>query len=176
MRGVPLRCLYLYIQSDVGKLYLAYKHIIREEYDLGEQLRRCAILMLPQIQEKKIDFRSPEETPLPYYGNEEIMEHVWLNLLGNAVKFTPAGGVITVTYGQRDGVIDVRIADSGPGMSEEVRRHIFDRYYQEKGMKSTKGNGIGLAIVKRIVDLCEGEIEVTGGPGEGSCFTVKLPV
>ena len=103
------------------------------------------------------------------------MRHVWINLLNNAVKYTPEGGEITVTLQARPEELTVSVADTGIGMSEEVRAHIFDKYYQGDRSRSTAGNGLGLSIARRIVTLAGGDISVRSRPGEGSTFTVTLP-
>ncbi len=167
----------------------------KEKYDLAEQLRRCVILLSKSIDEKKIEIDMDEDMELPYYGNQEMMQHVWINLLNNAVKFTPEKGSITIkgkvqkiTSGKpisSDGSgiiatekseIVISITDTGIGMDEETAKKIFDKYYQNDPVSLTKGSGIGLSIVKRIVTLCNGTVDVKSWPGTGSTFTVKLPV
>lgn len=148
----------------------------RERYDLAEQIRQTAVFLGRQLEEKNIEFTMPEDLELPFYGNQEMFQHVWINLLNNAVKFTPEGGKITVSgESTNGGRIRVSIADTGIGMDEETLAHIFDKYYQNDTVGLTKGSGIGLAIVKRIVTLCGGEISCTSSPGEGSTFMVELP-
>ena len=103
------------------------------------------------------------------------MRHVWINLLNNAVKYTPEGGEITVTLQARPEELTVSVADTGIGMSEEVRAHIFDKYYQGTPNGSGRGLGLGLSIVQRIVELCGGQIQVDSVEDQGSTFTVRLP-
>ncbi len=146
----------------------------KEEYDLAEQIRHCLILLSRSIEDKNIEIDMDEDLELKYYGNQEMMQHVWLNLLNNAVKFTPESGRITVSGEVKD-MIEVRITDSGIGMDAETVSKIFDKYYQNDPVSLTKGSGIGLSIVKRIVTLCEGEISVSSWPGTGTTFTVRLP-
>ncbi|MCR5650792.1 MAG: HAMP domain-containing histidine kinase [Lachnospiraceae bacterium] len=147
----------------------------KESYDLGEQVRKCAILLLPQIEEKQIVLDMEEDLSLPFTGNREMLEHVWINLLGNAIKFTKVGGIISITGFEYGGEIHVRIRDTGIGMSDETQEHIFDKYYQNDTTGATKGNGIGLAIVKRITELSGGRVLVESRLNEGSCFEVILP-
>ncbi len=148
----------------------------KEEYDLAEQIRYCLILLSRSIEEKNIEIEMDEDLVLSYYANKELLEHVWVNLLSNAVKFTPDGGSITVTGKADADAIEVRITDSGIGMDEKTAGKIFDKYYQNDPVSLTKGSGIGLAIVKRIVTLCGGDISVTSWPGTGSTFCVRLPL
>lgn len=143
-------------------------------YDISEQIRQCAIILSGSWMEKKIDFGC-QLCPAMFTGNKELMQHLWLNLLGNAVKFTPTGGEITAAVTVQDGSIIVRISDTGEGMSEETMAHLFDPYYQGNISHTGQGLGLGLSIAKRIVELCGGSISVQSEPGTGSCFTVTLP-
>ena len=102
------------------------------------------------------------------------MEIVWNNLLSNAVKFTDAGGRITVTAWLEGDWIHTAVSDTGCGMDEKTGRHIFEKFYQGDTSRATEGNGLGLAMVRRIVDLSGGEIEVDSEPGRGSTFTVRI--
>lgn len=146
----------------------------QKPYALDEQIKRCAILLSGQWEKKRIAF-SAELEEATFTGNEELMNHVWLNLLSNAIKYTPEGGEITVTLAVSDGVLTVRVADTGVGMDRETRRHIFDKYYQGPSGKKLQGLGLGLSIVHRIVELCGGSIEVQSVINQGSAFTVRLP-
>lgn len=146
----------------------------KEDFDLAEQIKRCVILLLPQMEKKKIELELDLPEHLCYYGNPELMEQVWLNLLGNAMKFTPENGEIAVTAGLSQEGISVSVSDTGVGMDAQTAERIFDRYYQSPDGRSRGGNGIGLSIVKRIVTLCAGTVTVRSAPGEGSTFTVVL--
>ena len=97
-----------------------------------------------------------------------------MNLIGNAVKFTPDGGKITVTANCADGEVTVSVADSGVGMDSDTVKRIFDKFYQGDKSHTTPGNGLGLSIVKKIVDLQHGSVTVDSTPGKGSTFTVVL--
>ena len=151
-------------------------HIVTDktEFNISEQIKACSILLLPQIDKKKISLELDVPDHMRYYGNEEFLEQVWINLLGNAVKFTPENGEIEiVAYAEKD-FISVSISDNGIGMDAETAEHIFEKYYQGSA-KSKGGNGIGLSIVKRIVTLCGGTVEVESTPDSGSTFRVILP-
>lgn len=124
---------------------------------------------------KKIEF-SGEFPPAIFNGNKELMQHLWLNLLGNAVKYTPAGGEIYVEVIQKKETITVTIADTGEGMDQDTMEHLFDPYYQGDTSHSRQGLGLGLSISKRITELCGGRISVQSELGTGSKFTVILPV
>ena len=145
-----------------------------QTYDISEQMRQCAIILSRSWLDKKIEF-SGDFPPAMFEGNKELMQHLWLNLLGNAVKFTPPGGEITAEVAVREGNILVRISDTGEGMSEETLAHLFDPYYQGDASHSGSGLGLGLSIAGRIVELCGGDITVQSELGVGSSFTVTLP-
>ena len=109
------------------------------------------------------------------YSNEELLQQVWLNLLSNAIKFTKENGKISIQLMDTEDTATVKITDNGIGMKPESLNHIFDKFYQEDRSHSSNGNGLGLPLVKRIVDLCSGTIRVKSLLGEGSSFTVELP-
>ena len=146
-----------------------------KEYDLGEQLRQCAILLSRAWLAKNIEF-SADFRSLPYHGNKDMLQHLWINLIGNAVKFTPENGEISVTVIQKEGKAQVTVSDTGEGMSEETLKHLFEPYYQGDSSRSIQGLGLGLAIAKRIVELHRGDIAVKSQLGAGSEFTVSLPL
>lgn len=142
-------------------------------YSLDEQLRRCVIMLSNQWSEKNINLIGDIDEVI-YTGDEDLMQHLWLNLLNNAIKFTPEGGTITVSLKQENGKIIASIADTGEGMSEEMVQRIFDKYYQGNSGKSGSGLGLGLSIVYRIIVLCKARIKVDSKLGEGTTFTVEL--
>ena len=146
----------------------------KEDFDIAEQIRHCLILLSKNIDEKEIEIDMDEDLMLPYYGNSEILQHVWLNLLTNAIKFTPRNGTIRVIGEKSSDRVAVSISDTGIGMDEDTLQKIFDKYYQNDPVSLTKGSGIGLSIVKRIVTLCGGDISVVSAPGEGSTFRIEF--
>lgn len=143
-------------------------------YSLDEQLRQTAILLSPAWSEKNI-LLDIDVKPLSYYGNPALLSQLWINLLNNAIKFTPRNGQISICAQQQGEAILVSIQDSGCGISEEQLPHIFQRYYQGNRSRSCAGLGLGLSIADRIVKLCGGNIRVESAPERGSCFTVFLP-
>ncbi len=146
----------------------------KEVYSLTGQLQECAVLMMREAEKRRIQLEFADENEMTYYGNKELMEQVWINLLGNALKFTPEKGTVSISQESSDHEIRIGIHDTGEGMSEETISHIFEKYYQHDLTSVVKGNGIGLAIVHRIVELSGGRIEVESEPGRGSVFTVIL--
>lgn len=109
-------------------------------------------------------------------GPEELLSHVWANQIGNATKYTPSGGQISVILRQDGDNAMFTVSDNGIGMSEDVKAHIFDRCYQADPTHIRKGIGLGLPIVHRILELCAGRIEVESSPGADSTFRVYLPL
>ena len=146
----------------------------KKPFSLDEQLRRCSILLSGQWTEKDLDMTMNLDEAV-YVGDYDLMQHLWINLLTNAVKYTPKGGSITVTLKNEEKFIAVSVADTGKGISPEDRERIFDKYYQTDKSHSKRGLGLGLAICKRIVQLCNGTLEVESEVGVGSTFTVRLP-
>ena len=144
-------------------------------YRLDLQLKECIILLEHEWAAKDISINSELE-PVEYEGNANLLQQVWLNLLSNAVKFTPQHGEIGVNLKADGAFVEVRVSDTGIGMSREVASHVFDKYYQGDASHSTRGNGLGLAIVKRIVTLSGGRVRVESEEGAGSTFIVKLPM
>lgn len=146
-----------------------------EEYDLGEQLRECSIILSGKWLQKNMEFDVSLDQVM-YSGNKEMMQHMWINLLDNAVKYTPEGGKISVSVREENDYAIVKITDTGEGMSKEIQKNLFDPYFQGDSSHSSQGLGLGLSIVKRIVELCKGTISVRSTMGEGSMFTVILPM
>lgn len=142
-------------------------------YSLDEQLRRCVIMLSNQWSEKNINVIG-NINEVTYNGDEDLMQHLWLNLINNAIKFTPEGGTIEVSLTEKDNKIVATISDTGIGMSEEMVQRIFDKYYQGSTGNSKGGLGLGLSIVYRIIVLCKGKIKVDSKLGEGTTFTVEL--
>lgn len=146
----------------------------KNKFKLDEQIRQTLLLLESKWTEKNINLDLNLD-PITFFGNEELLMQVWANLFSNAIKFTPDNGNITCTLKQSNDWITTIISDNGIGMSKDVQKHVFDKFYQGDKSHSSEGNGLGLALVKRIVDLCGGTIEVYSEYGTGSIFTVKLP-
>ena len=147
----------------------------KTEYRLDEQLRSCILLLEKQWSAKEIDL-SLNLDEITYTGDEEMMSHVWVNLINNGIKFSPVGGVLELSCRKREKQLEVVVRDHGEGMSPETEKRIFEKFYQGDSAHATEGNGLGLSLVKSIVDLCGGKIEVESTLGAGTAFTVLLPV
>lgn len=143
------------------------------EYNLSEQIRSCILLLIEKWEEKGIevavDFQ--EHT---IYANEELMKQVWINLLNNAVKFTPNRGMIEINITRKDGAVTVSIMNTGSEIAPEHQKNIFNKFYQADESHAAEGNGIGLAVVKRITELHKGTVSVSSENGS-TTFTVTIP-
>lgn len=145
-----------------------------KEYRLDEQIRKVILRLENKWTKKNIEFDMDLAKQM-HYGSEQLLEQVWSNLLDNAIKHSPQKGIIHVSINKTESQLSVLIADHGDGMTEEVQKHIFEKFYQADSSRKAEGNGLGLALVKRIVDLCKGQISVESTPGNGSAFIVTLP-
>ncbi len=155
-----------------------------EPVDIVEQLREVLLELDRKWAGKHLElaFEAPgddereDERPVILRGNAALLRQTWVNLIDNAMKFSDPGGLVRVRCAEReDGSIEVSVADNGPGMDPTTRERIFEQFYQGDTSHKTEGNGLGLALAAKIVDLHRGSIEVASAPGEGSTFTVTLP-
>ena len=155
---------------------LENQNIVSEktEFYLDEQIRKSILLLEKSWSEKDLEL-DLDLDEIKYTFNEEMLSHVWINMISNAVKFTPYGGKITCSLKMTSSGVMFTIADTGNGMTEEVQSRIFEKFYQGDSSHSKSGNGIGLNIVQRILYLAGGSIEVESQPQKGSVFTIILP-
>lgn len=143
------------------------------EYRLDEQIRKSILVLEEKWTAKNIEFDM--DLPLQmYYGSEALIAQVWINILDNAIKCSPEGGTIHIGMTSENDTIVVSVRDHGTGMSPEVQKHIFEKFYQGDTSRQTEGNGLGLALVKRILELCHGKAEVESKEGEGTVFSILL--
>jgi signal transduction histidine kinase len=146
------------------------------EFRLDKQLENILLMLEPQWAGKNL---SPEASlaKLSVSGNEALLSQVWINLLHNAIKFTPEGGTIHVQLTMDNGQWTVTVADSGIGIPEEAQIHIFERFYKadKSRDRALGGNGLGLSLVKKIVELHGGRVAVVSAKGKGAAFTVTIP-
>ena len=145
-----------------------------KEYDLTRQLSDCALSHEAAWEEKGIEFDAQLEERVMITADESMMELVFNNLLANAIKFTEPGGRVWLRQIERGDTVDVIVADTGCGMDEDTMRRIFDKFYQGDTSHSGEGNGLGLSLVRRVLEICGGQIAVHSRPGEGSEFIVTL--
>ena len=145
-----------------------------KEFDLGEQLCECLLVFEDAWEAKNLEIETDMEEDVRIKSDPELLSLVWNNLISNAVKFTPDGGTIGLSLKTESDSVIVQVRDTGCGMKPEVGQHIFEKFYQGDTSHATQGNGLGLALVKRVIDILNGEIGVQSVYGEGSTFTVKL--
>jgi len=144
------------------------------EYDLGEQLCAC-LLQYENVWEKSnIEIETRIAEGVTIRADEELLSLVWNNLFSNAFKFTQPGGSVSVSLDATREHAVVQVKDTGCGMSAEVGAHIFEKFYQGDTSRAVQGNGLGLALVKRVMDILQGEIAVESVLGKGTTFTVKI--
>lgn len=160
-----LRLTKLENQTTIGK---------KNRFSIDEQIRKIILMLEPEWSKKNIDLDIDLEDVF-YVGNEELMGQVWQNVINNAIKFTPVGGEIKVRLFRSDNGIVVKISDNGPSIPVDKIEKIFEKFYQADHSRATEGNGLGLALVKRIIDLSGGHISVENLYEGGVCFNVELP-
>lgn len=146
----------------------------KKPYVLSEQLCRCTLNFEQVLDEKEIELNTDFDESIVLNSDEQLLDIVINNLLSNALKFTDNGGTIRITSKKENGCAVISVADNGLGMTESEINHIFEKFYQADTSHATKGNGLGLALTYRIINLLGGEIEVKSAPEKGSLFTVKI--
>ena len=145
-----------------------------EEYDLSGQLCEGLLQFEDAWERKALNIETEIDDGIRIRSDAELLSLVWNNLVSNAVKFTPNGGTISVSLKEEEKFVVVSVSDTGCGIDQETGRHIFEKFYQGDTSHATQGNGLGLALVKRVVDILNGEISVRSTPGQGSTFTVRI--
>lgn len=147
----------------------------REKFDLTEQLRRCVLLFENKWEQRRLNL-TVEFEEISLVGDEELLNQVWLNLIDNAVKFTPEGGCVEIRLARSGNKSRFVIRDDGYGISEEALKHVFDKFYQGDPSHAAQGNGLGLSIARRVVALHGGSIDCRSQEGIGTEFSVELPL
>ena len=145
----------------------------KTRFDLDEQVRKSLLAFEPQWESKNIEF-DIEMDDTDFLGNEALLHHIWDNLISNAIKFSDNGGEIKIRLNNYSDKIVFTISDQGIGINEDDQKHIFDKFYQGDSSHKQKGHGLGLALVKKIIDLENGEISVQNNDDKGCTFTVVL--
>jgi signal transduction histidine kinase len=160
---------------QLSQLDTQEKKLETEVFSLDEQLREAVLLFEGQWSEKNLDL-DIDLDPVEIEGNPELLAQVWQNLIGNAIKFGHDCGLLRVRLRQEEPYAVVSVEDDGIGMKEQTRQRIFEKFYQGETSHSAEGNGLGLALVQKIVTLHGGEVTVESQIDNGSVFTVKLPI
>lgn len=157
----------------ISKLESGTVELNRDTFRLDEQIRSSIMLLEPKWTEKEIEF-DIELDEVTFTGDRAMLLHVWNNLIGNAVKFSPQGELVALRLTENEGLVIFTVEDRGPGISETACKYIFDKFYQEDTSHKQEGNGLGLSLVKRIVDLSGGTVNAENMPQGGCKFTVTL--
>jgi signal transduction histidine kinase len=166
------------LSSNILRLSKLENQVIMEQkvkFSLDEQIRKCIVLLESQWNKKDI-FLNIDLERVYFIGDEELMQQVWINLLDNAIKFSLPYGAISIILYQTPHCITVRISDNGIGMDAETQKRLFEKFYQGDRSHASSGNGLGLSLVERILQLCKGSIHVESTPNAGSVFTIELPI
>lgn len=146
-----------------------------QEYDVSEQVIECLLDFEEVWERKHITIQNEIEEGIRINADPELLSPVWENLFSNAVKYTNDGGTITVRLQENQFRIFLTVADNGVGMSAETQAHMFDKFYQGDKSHASEGNGLGMSLVKRILDIVGGTISVESVVGQGSVFRVDVP-
>ena len=146
----------------------------KERFDLGEQLCECLLAFENAWEAKDLEIETDLADGVTVESDPELLSLVWNNLFSNAIKFTGEGGTVGLKLHTESGHAVVEVSDTGCGISPEVGAHIFEKFYQGDTSHASQGNGLGLALVKRVVDIVGGEIAVSSERGKGSTFTVRI--
>ena len=146
----------------------------KKRYNLTEQLCECLLLFEYAWEKKNLEIETDMEEDIFVCEDAELLSLVWNNLFSNAIKFSEDGGMVGVSLKKEGNQVVVSVRDTGCGIDPKVGAHIFDKFYQGDTSHATQGNGLGLALVKRVIDITGGEISVQSTPGEGTTFTVRL--
>ncbi len=150
--------------------------VLQKEYFLlDEQIRRVLLSYEIKWEEKNLTIDLNLER-IMFYGNPPLLSQVWSNIIENAIKFSNYNGVLTIDCLTNNNKVYITIKDNGIGMDDEVRRHAFDKFYQGERSHNVKGNGLGLALVKRIVELCEGTVSIESEKGMGTAVMISFPL
>lgn len=147
---------------------------LAEEYDLSEQLCQCLLQFENVWESAGIEIETEIEDSVTVKADAELLSLVWNNLFSNAFKFSDSGDTVSVSLTATESHAIVRVEDTGCGMTPEVGAHIFEKFYQGDTSHATRGNGLGLALVKRVIDILQGQITVESAVGKGTAFTVKI--
>lgn len=147
----------------------------KTEYDISEQIRQTVVLLASEWEKKELNFELSMDD-ISYVGNKELLQQMFLNLIDNAIKFSPNQAYIFIFLKAKQSKIMFEIMDCGEGMDGETASRVFDKFYQGDVSHATSGNGIGLSIVQRVVQLHDGSIQVESAVGHGTKFIVQLPI
>lgn len=158
----------------ISKIESENVSVSKNTYRIDEQVRKNLLSIEPKWTEKNIEFDIDMDS-IEFTAVESLMNHVFINLIDNAVKFSPHGGTVGIRLTEREGILAFEISNSSPPLSDEAMEHMFDKFYQGDTSHRSEGNGLGLALVKNIVQLHKGSIHGRNAPDGLIVFTVELP-
>ena len=164
------------LSSNLLKLSELDSQMIREQstlFSLDEQIRKTILILEVQWTKKEIEF-DIDFPKISIIGDEHLLQEVWLNLIQNAIKFSKQNGIIKISLSKNGNIVKVSISDQGIGIAEEDKQHIFERFYKGDKSRSKGGNGLGLVIAKKIVELSGGKLSFESELGKGTTFNVEL--
>ena len=144
-----------------------------EVFNLTEALSESVVEFETLVEKKNLELNCDFDDVM-VFSSKSLLEIVWNNLISNAIKFTPAGGKIYISLNRKDKNVEIKVMDTGVGMTSEVGAKIFEKFYQGDTSHSTQGNGLGLALVKKVIDILGGEIAVQSEVNKGSTFSILL--
>lgn len=148
--------------------------VVEREFDLSELLRKSILTLQPEWEKKNIEIDA-DFGECTIKSNDELLNRVFINVLDNAIKYSRENGKVGVYVTESDEKISVTIADDGIGMDEETKRRMFDKYFRADKSRNTRGNGLGLATVKKVAELLELKIKVDSKTDKGTKFTIEIP-
>jgi len=160
---------------ELSKIEHQSAALVKDKFFLDEQLRKCVLNLETEISAKNLEVFLDFDT-VEYYGNSELLKEVWINLLENAIKFSENGSNIYITLKSDSENATVTIEDEGIGMTVETKERLFDRFYRGKEAYAYSGSGLGMPMVKNVVDKHDGIIKIDSELGKGSTFTISLPM
>lgn len=166
------------LSANMLKLSKLENQEILEEgniFSLDEQIRKSILLLAYEWNKKNIEF-DLELEKINYYANEDLLQQVWINLISNAIRYSKDSDIIKITLQKTSSNIEIKITDEGVGITEKAIGRIFEKFYQEDKSHNSTGNGLGLPLVKTILDLFNADINVKSTANKGSTFIVKLPL
>ena len=146
----------------------------RKQFEIGEEVRQAILLLEQKWTDKNLDIEINIDD-VKAYGDDKLLKEVWLNILDNAVKFSKPSGRLVVQVVDHLESVEFSVRDFGCGMNEFSVKHMYDKFYQGDTSRASSGFGIGMSIVKKVIDLHQGLITVDSVPGEGTIVTVRLP-
>lgn len=165
------------LSSNILKLSRLDNQVIQTrkvKFSLDEQIRKTLLILEEQWSKKNLELEINLEK-IDYEGDEELIQQIWVNLIGNAIKFSNDYSSLKVTLRKKLNYITAEIEDEGIGISEESKSRIFERFYQGDSSRADDGNGLGLAIVNKIIEISGGKIYFESEVGKGTRFTIELP-